>query len=140
MFKPFAAAFAVTVLAGIAGCSGNGTGTAGGEGGNKKEQFHIEAWHMTIDVKKGQSKETEIAIKRGTDFKDAVSFKFEDNMKGLTFDPAEPRIDSGSTTVHVKIHADANADAGEHTIKVTGTPAKVGEGVATNMFKVKVTD
>lgn len=134
--------FAVLFLAsatGLVGCAGSASTNAGGRVGDKKEEFTIDTWKLPISVKKGDTTHTDFAITRGKDFSDSVSFKIEDSKKGLTFDPAEPKIDNSTNKTSVKISAADKADIGEHTITVSATPSKGGEH-AKATFTVKVTE
>jgi hypothetical protein len=126
-------------LAAVAGCS-TASSNIGGSSDNKKEQFTIDTlhWKLPISVKKGNTTDTNVTITRGKDFSDTVTFKLEDTKKGLTFDPEKPEIKGSEKKIDVKIAAAKDADIGDHTITLTGTP-KSGEP-AKATFTVKVSD
>ena len=141
MFKKPLVYLALTALASVVGCGSTTTSNSPGgrpdtSSGNK-QTFTIKAWHGSITLKLGETKETDIAISRGKDFTDTVAFKISDDKTGLTFDPAEPKIDTGNDKITVKIGAKGDAQEGVHTITVTGTPSKGGDSTSAK-FEVKV--
>jgi uncharacterized membrane protein len=87
-------------------------------------------------IKQGETKEIEIGIKRGKNFGEDVSIKFEGLLKGVTIDPAAPTIKSGDKEVKLSLKASTEAALGDFTIKVFGHPEKGAD--ATNEMKVTV--
>jgi uncharacterized membrane protein len=146
-------ALTVGVLAGLVGCD---SGTTGGPGAGKakdkekdsairkaedrviqpEDTFKLHVPGLTTKVKQGETKEIDISIKRGKNFGQDVSVKFDGLPKGVTIDPAAPTIKSSDKDSKVTLKADADASLGDFTIKVMGHPEKGGD--ATNEFKITV--
>jgi len=123
MFKQLMACLIVAGLTAVVDFGGQTSGAVL----VKKDQFTIDAWKLPIGLKHGNVTETTIAITRNNAFNDSVNFKLEDTKKGLTFDPKAPVIADGTKQARVKILASDDAELGDHTITVTGTPAKGGD-------------
>jgi uncharacterized membrane protein len=146
-------ALAVGALAGLVGCN---NGTPGGPGADKaKEREKDSTFRKTQDkiiqpedtfklslptfstkIKQGETKEIDIGIKRGKNFGEDVSIKFEELPRGVTIDPAAPTIKSEDKEVKLSLKAAKEAALGDFTIKVSGHPEKGAD--STNEMKVTV--
>lgn len=152
--KQSVVALAFVALLGLVGCSD--TGTKGGPGAEKakdrekdskveqskdkvrqpEETFSLSVPNLSTHVKQGESKEITISIKRGKNIDEDVSIKFDDIPKGVTLDPASPKIKHGDTDTKVMVKAADDAAVGDFTIKVVGHPSKGAD--ATNQLKLTV--
>ena len=95
---------------------------------NRKETFTIKA--PTVRLKQGESRQVEITLDRGKEFKEDVSLRFADG-DGITVTPEKDMVKSSDDqTVKVKVSASKNASVGEHKIKVTGKPTT---GISTDV-------
>ena len=126
----------------LVGCN---NGTPGGPGvdknkpskvGQTADTFSLTVPELATKLKQGEAKDVTIGIKRGKNIDEDVTVKFEDVPKGVTFDPASPKIKHGDTEAKVGVKAADDAAVGDFTVKVIGKPTKGPE--ATNEMKVSV--
>lgn len=121
------------------------TGKAGGPGatsadekpplvGLKDNTFTFSSDSVT--VKQSETTPTTVEIKRGTNFAQDVSVSFTDLPKGVTANPASPKIKSSETEAKFNLVATEDAKPGEYTVKMTGHPATGSD--ATNQFTLTV--
>jgi uncharacterized membrane protein len=153
--RMFCTGLVLLALAGLIGCSGGSSGTsekhAGGPGaatsasqkapvvGESEGTFDLDPPTLAVRLKQGESKEVKIGIKRGENFNEDVTLKFEgspDMPKGVTFDPASPKINHGDKEVSFQVKATDDASVGDFKIKVKGKPTKGKE--AANTFEIKI--
>ncbi len=87
-------------------------------------------------VKQGGAAQVVVGIKRGKNFDQDVTIKFDGLPSGVTLDPASADIKRGETEAKFTLKATDVAALGDFTVKVTGHPAKGGD--AKNEFKVTV--
>jgi len=138
----------LAVLVGVAllvftGCN---KGTEGGPGAsNKSNKSHLgqaeETFSLTVPMlstklKQGEAKVDSIGIKRGRNFDEDVTLKFDQLPQGVTIEPASPVINHGEKETKITIKAAEDAGLGDFTIKVTGHPTKGAE--AMNNLKVTI--
>jgi hypothetical protein len=144
---------AVAALIGVMGCS---NGTTGGPGADKAKQqekdsklkqaedklsqpedtFRLTVPTLAVRLKQGEAKEIAIGIKRGKNFDQDVSLKFDGVPTGVTFTPATPVIKHGDAEAKVNVKAADNAALGESTVKATGKPGNGAE--ATSEIKLVI--
>lgn len=129
----FASLAGVTLVA-LTGCSGKGTpggGTNPGKGvdltGPGEGKFALDPPNLSTHLKQGETKEVTIGISRGTNFDKDVGLKFEDVPKGVTFDPATPKIKHGDKNASFKVKAADDAAIGDFKVKVLGHPTAGAE-------------
>src|SRR5262249_45267032 len=118
--------------------SGAGQRESGGGllGGKKSDEFRISAPLSTTRVKHGETKTVKVSLNRGKNFHQNVKLTF-DAPKGLKVDPPSAEIKaSDKDEIEVRISVEKDAPAGDHTIKIVGTPDK-GDSTSVDM-KVKV--
>ena len=100
--------------------------------------FSLDAPNLATRIKQGQSDSITISIRRGNNFTEDVTLKFDGVPAGVTIDPASPTIKSSDAKVTLNVAAAANAALGDHNVKVTGHPTK---GVdATSEFKLTIAE
>src|ERR1700730_8345455 len=98
------AGFLVMALVALTGCDGRGT--PGGPGANtnptaKKPVYGQAEDTFTLSVprsttlKQGEAKAVSISIKRGKNFDEDITLKFDKLPTGVTLDPASPVIKGG---------------------------------------------
>ena len=135
-------------LLALAGCGG--TGTPGGpgtktEGGQPNkgnlgkpadDTFTIDVPLISTKLKQGESKSVTFSLKRGTNFDEDVTLKFDTLPKGVTIEPSRPKISKSEKEAPATIKAAEDAAIGDFTIKVTGEPSRGPP--ATNTLKVTV--
>lgn len=140
----------------VIGTAGCGTGTPGGPGadtGKDKEKpsvlqraedaviQHEGTYSLTMplletSLKQSEDKVVAIGIRRGKNFDEDVTVKFEGAPTGVTVDPATATIKHGENETKVNIKAAPDAAVGEFTIKVTGHADKGSD--ASNDLKINV--
>jgi hypothetical protein len=118
-------------LVAFTGCSNStpgGSGTTNKERGpivgQKDDTFTITMPTFGVTVKQGGEKDVEFDIKRGKNFEEDVTLKFEKLPEGVTADPAAPTIKKGEDKVKVAFKAADNAALGKATVHVVGHPSK----------------
>jgi len=143
---------AASLLVVMAGCT---QGTPGGPGvgstpapstsqttnkpviSNSKETFSLRLPALSTSLKQGETKTAEIAISRGTDFKDDVTLRFSGIPEGVTLDPMSPMLKASDKDVKINVAAADNAALGDFKVKVIGHPSGGGPD-AENDFKITV--
>lgn len=140
------AAGVVVVLSLIAlpGCTDKST--VGGQGASDEKPLIGEAdnsFKLTVPgsvpyataVKEGESTPFTVGIKRGKNFNQDVSLKFE-GPAGVTVEPAGAAIKAGASDAKLTLKAADDAAPGSYDIKVIGTPSK--GPAAVSEFKITV--
>jgi len=105
--------------------------------GQADETFTLSVPTFSQKIKQGETKTISISEKRGKNFAEDVTLKFEDLPKGVTIEPAAPMIKHGDTDAQLKIHASDDAAVGDFTVRVVGHPTKGAN--ATTDLKITVT-
>jgi hypothetical protein len=120
------------------GTSARGTGTADHKplAGLADDTFTLDVPNLSTQLKQGEAKVVSIGIKRGTNFDQVVTLKFDSVPQGVTVEPASPVIKKGDTETKLTVKAADDAAVGSFRIKVTGHPAR--GAVAANEFELKV--
>jgi uncharacterized membrane protein len=77
-----------------------------------------------------------ISIDRGDEFNEAVTLTFT-APAGIKVNPPEAEVAEGIDEVDVTLSVPPTAQAGEHTINVTATPAS-GQNPVSHSFKIEV--
>lgn len=124
----------VLALVSLTGCD-KGTPGGPGAGSDQKKPLYGEA-DNTFDlsvpsnlplnsttVKQGETAKVVISLKRGKNFDQDVTLKFNELPKGVTIDPAAPIIKHGETEAKLMVKVADDAATGDFTIKVTGHPS-----------------
>jgi uncharacterized membrane protein len=135
----------VAALVGFAGC--NNKSTPGGPGasnrgdnkpivGRADDTFTLDPPNLATKLTQGESKTVAIGIKRGKNFDQDVTLKFENLPTGTSIEPASLVIKHGDTEAKLTFHAADDAAVGDFAIRVTGRPAKGSD--ASNELKVTV--
>jgi uncharacterized membrane protein len=91
---------------------------------------------LTTRIKQSEDKVVAVGIRRGKNFDEDVTVKFEGAPTGVTIDPATATIKHGEKETKVNIKAANDAALGESTIKVTGHADKGQD--ASNDLKIIV--
>lgn len=129
---------AVAALAAFVGCEG-AKSTSGGPGatnrgtggtgstkgpivGKPDNSFSLSTPTLSTKLKQSESEVVKISIKRGKNFDQDVSLKFEGLPKGVTVEPLLPAIKHGEEEAKVTFKAADDAALGDHTVKVIGHP------------------
>lgn len=130
----------VAALAAFVGCEGakstsggpgatnrgtGGTGTGGTKGpivGKPDNSFSLSTPTLSTKLKQSESEVVKISIKRGNNFDQDVSLKFEGLPKGVTIEPLLAAIKHGEEEAKVTVKAAADAAVGDFTVKVIGHP------------------
>ena len=133
MKRLLAGVLAVGLVA-LIGCDNSSTPGGPGASGassNKKpmigqadETFTLSMPTLSTSIKQGETKSVTIGIKRGKNFDEDVSLKFDGLPKGVTVEPAGPQIKHGESEAKISLKAADDATLGDHTLKVTGKPTK----------------
>jgi len=105
--------------------------------GQAEETFTLSVPTLSVKIKQGETKTIDISEKRGKNFDQDVTLKFEGLPKGVTIEPAAPVIKHGDTDAQVKIRAADDAAVGDFTVRVIGHPTKGAD--ATSDLKITVT-
>jgi uncharacterized membrane protein len=134
------------LLLGLVAFTGCDKGTQGGPGatnpsnrngiGQADDTFKLTTPTFSTSLKQGESKVVDIGIKRGKNFDQDVSLKFDNLPKGVSVEPAAPALKHGDDDAKVTIKAANDAAVGDFTVKVTGHPAKGAD--AANELKLTV--
>lgn len=111
------------------GATNRGTdrSTAIGQGENS---FSLSTPTLATKLKQSESQVADISIKRGKNFDQDVTLKFEDVPKGVTIEPASPVIKHGEKEVKVTVKAAEDATLGDSTVKVIGHPKEGPDAVS----------
>jgi hypothetical protein len=143
--KKLISSFLAIGLAALIGCDNKSTpgGPGATDSGSKKpivgqadDTFTLSPPTLSTSLKQGETKSVSIGIKRGKNFDQDVSLKFEGMPKGVTIEPASSQIKHGESEAKISIKAADDAALDDHTIKVTGHPAN-GKDAMTE-FKITV--
>ena len=133
-------------LVGLFGC--NNSSTPGGPGatgdasskkpliGQADDTFTLSMPTLSTSLKQGETKSVTIGIKRGKNFDEDVTLKFDGMPKGVTVEPASPQIKHSETEAKINVKAADDATVGDSTVKVTGHPTKGGD--ASSELKITV--
>jgi hypothetical protein len=92
--------------------------------GQGENTFKLAPPTLPASITQGETKNVTISIKRGDNFQEDVNVKFEGLPKGVTVDPASPKIAKSETEAKVNLKAGNDAALGEFTVKVIGAPTK----------------
>lgn len=132
--KRIFAVLGVMTLA-VAGCS---QGTPGGPGttgtsdkkpayGQADDTFNLTVPVLSSSLQQGATMEATIGIKRAKNFDSDVDLSFADLPKGVTVEPANPKIKHGDTDTKITFKAEDEAALGDFQVNVTGHPKKGGD-------------
>jgi hypothetical protein len=93
--------------------------------GDKDATFTIVAPTLATHLAQSETKTVKLSLHRGSRFHEDVTLKL-DAPKGLKVDPAETVVKASDKAddIPIRVSADKDAPLGDHTIHVTGTPAK----------------
>jgi len=100
------------------------------------DTFSLSVPTLATRVTQGESKTAKIGLSRGSKFREDVTLRFENVPQGISIDPLSPSIASGESDAAVNITADADAAAGDFSIKVIGHPTTGAD--ATSELKLVV--
>jgi uncharacterized membrane protein len=148
------AAMAGAVI-GTAGCNNGTPGGPGADTGKDKDKEKPSALQqaedaviqhegtysltmplLTTRIKQSEDKVVSVGIRRGKNFDEDVTVKFEGAPTGVTVDPETATIKHGEKETKVNIKASNDAAVGEFSIKVTGHAEKGTD--ASNNLKIIV--
>ena len=115
------------------GEAGNGAAANGVEPGvvDEEQTFELEVPAIATRIEQGAQGDVQIEVDREDAFNQAVTLTFE-SPEGISVSPEEVAVPAGSEEVNVRVAVDGAATAGEHTIKVTGTP-ETGAATSVNL-------
>jgi uncharacterized membrane protein len=136
MKKLLTSAVVLSVLA-LTGCHASNTGGGGPAGGTFKLKGPTGVTATT--VKHGGTKDVEITLDKGKDFKEAVTLtaEVEPKDKGVTAEVAPKTVKAGDPNkATVKVTAKETAADGDYTVTVTGKPDKGESSTLALKFKV----
>jgi uncharacterized membrane protein len=105
-------------------------------GGPAEETFTIDVPATATDVKQGEAKTVKLGLNRGKNFDEDVTLKFDKLPRGVTVEPASPKIAASEKETTITVKAAADATLGDFDVTVTGQPTK-GEP-ATNKLKLQI--
>ncbi|HLW65579.1 MAG TPA: hypothetical protein VKS79_09695 [Gemmataceae bacterium] len=138
--------FASLLVLGLVAFTGCDKGTQGGPGATNPsnrntisqddDTFKLSVPTFSTSIKQGESKVVDIGIKRGKNFDEDVSLKFDNLPKGVSLDPAAPAIKHGDKDTKVTLKAANDAAVGDFTVRVIGHPTKGPD--ASNDMKLSV--
>jgi hypothetical protein len=100
--------------------------------------FRLKPPMLESMVKEGETKKITIGVTRGKNFDQDVKLEFSDVPHGIKITPDSNEVKANAKEVGVTIEATKDAALGEHTVKLTGTPARSGEPTATTL-KIRIT-
>jgi hypothetical protein len=92
--------------------------------GQATDTFTLDMPTLGASIKQGETKSVTIGIKRGKNFDEDVSLKFDALPKGVTIEPAAPMIKHGESEAKINLKAADDATLGDSKIRVTGHPSK----------------
>jgi uncharacterized membrane protein len=140
-------AIAVLGAVGLVGC--NDKSPPGGPGATNADRdkvpnltqpdntFQLDPPNLATDIKQGETKTVNIGISRGKNFDQDVKFDVSGAPQGVKVTPADSVLRAGTEEMRMTIEAAKDAALGEHTITVTGTPAREGKATTAN-FRINV--
>ena len=99
--------------------TGSGKETQFGQADNS---FKLSTPTLATKLKQSESKVATIGIKRGKNFDQDVTLKFEGVPQGVSIDPTSHTIKHGEEEAKVTIKAAEDAAVGDFTVKVAGHP------------------
>jgi hypothetical protein len=105
--------------------------------GEADNTFTLSTPTLATSITQGENKNVTIGINRGTNFQEDVTLKFDGMPKGVTVDPANPKIAKSDTEAKVTLKAANDAAVGDFKVKVIGTPTKGAEGSSDMSVTVK---
>lgn len=91
--------------------------------GQTENTFTLDVPMISTSIKQGEMDTVTIGIKRGTNFSQDVTLKFDNIPSGVTIDPSPARISNTEENVELAVSAGTNAALGDFIVKVTGHPA-----------------
>jgi hypothetical protein len=100
------------------------------------ETFTLGLPMLSTHVMQGESKEATISIKRGRNFTEDVTLKFDNVPPGVTIEMTSPSVGHADKELKINIKANETATPGDYTIRVTGQPQRGAE--ATGELKINV--
>jgi hypothetical protein len=104
--------------------------------GQADDTFRLDMPNLSTNIKQGETKIVSVGIKRGKNFGQDVTLKFDNVPKGVTIEPAAAAIKHGEEDAKLTIKVAEDAALGDFTVGVSGVP---GTGAtATNDLKIKV--
>lgn len=146
MMKSFYVGMLVAALAVFTGCDGKSTsgGPGATNGGTKKgtsigqpdNSFKLDTPNLATKLKQSESQVVTISIKRGKNFDQDVTLKFDNLPQGVSVDPASPTVKHGENETKVNFKAANDAAVGTFTVKVMGHPKEGPD--ATSELKLDV--
>jgi len=118
---------AAVALYGCSPSTPGGPGTAIPESekpmmGHTDNTFSLSVPMMAAKVEQGEEETVTIAIKRGTNFAQDVSLRFDGVPPGIHIQPDVPKIGRNDESVELRIHAAEKAAVGNFTVQVSGHP------------------
>jgi hypothetical protein len=102
------------------------------------ETFSLDVPNLPTALKQGEAQTLEIGIRRGTNFDEDVTLKFDDIPDGVMLDPSSPMIKQGEQNVTITVEASESAALGDFIVKVRGVPTTGAE--ASNQFSLKINE
>ena len=135
------------IVAGTALLVGCNQGVPGGPGvvnttskppamGQLVNTFNLSVPVMTTNIKQGERKSTTFSVKRGKEFNEDVTLKFDGLPTGVKLSPSPALISHSETETKLMLSASDDASLGDFTIVVTGHPAKGADAIVD--FKISV--
>lgn len=149
MKKSFAVVMSAVAIAAV-GCNqeskpgGTGVGTTPGTTVNRptygeaEGTFELSVPILSSRIAQGDTKTVTISVKRGKNFDEDVTLKFDGVPQGITVNPASPAIKHGDPDAKLTIHAALDAALGDFTVGVVGHPSKGSD--ATTKLKLTVVE
>ncbi len=90
--------------------------------GQTDNTFILDVPMISTSIKQGEMDTVSIGIKRGTNFSQDVSLKFDNVPIGVTIEPSVARIPKTEENVELTVHAGTDAALGDFVVKITGEP------------------
>lgn len=104
--------------------------------GQAENSFKLSTPTLATHLKQDEQKVVAISIKRGKNFDQDVTLKFEDVPKGVSIDPTGPTIKHGEDEAKVTVKVADDAAVGDFTVKVVGHPKEGPD--ATSELKLNI--
>ncbi|MBL8799516.1 MAG: hypothetical protein JNM56_36880 [Planctomycetia bacterium] len=104
--------------------------------GPAENTFQLDMPNLSTKVKQGETKIIGIGIKRGKNFDQDVTLKFDKVPQGVTIDAGDAAIQRGAEEAKVTVKVAEDAALGDFTIGVNGIPKDGASAV--NEFKITV--
>ena len=142
--KKMITVFAIGAVVALSGCD---SGTPGGPGtampesnkpmmGQTDNTFTLTVPMMATSVEQGERETIAIGIKRGTNFAQDVSLKFDNVPPGIHIGPEVPMLDRTQEEVELSVHAADDAAIGDFIVQVTGHPETGADATAELSIRV----